>query len=108
MAVRTREELLKIVRDYVKDNTDDATLQLLEDVDDTFKDFAEKSKDETDWKAKYEENDKEWRTKYKERFMSGGDDGKKDVNPTPADEKKDDENEDEKETFNDLFSEERK
>ena len=107
MAVRTREELLKIVRDYVKDNTDDATLQLLEDVDDTFKDFAEKSKDDTDWKAKYEENDKEWRTKYKERFMSGGDDGKKDVNPTPADDKKE-ENEDEKETFNDLFSEERK
>lgn len=108
MAVRTREELLKIVRDYVKDNTDDATLHLLEDVDDTFKDFAEKSKDETDWKAKYEENDKEWRTKYKERFMSGVDDDNKDVNPTPADEKKDDENEDEKETFNDLFSEERK
>lgn len=107
MAVRTREELLKIVRDYVKDNTDDATLQLLEDVDDTFKDFAEKSKDETDWKAKFEENDKEWRTKYKERFMSGGDDEKKDVNPTPADEKKK-EDEDEKETFNDLFSEERK
>lgn len=107
MAVRTREELLKIVRDYVKDNTDDATLQLLEDVDDTFKDFADKQKDETDWKAKYEENDKEWRTKYKERFMSGGDDEKKDNNPTPADEKKE-EDEDEKETFNDLFSEERK
>ena len=107
MAVRTREELLKIVRDYVKDNTDDATLQLLEDVDDTFKDFAEKQKDETDWKAKFEENDKEWRTKYKERFMSGGDDEKKDVNPTPAGEKKE-EDEDEKETFNDLFSEERK
>ena len=48
-----------------------------------------------------------WRTKYKERFMSGGDDEKKDVNPTPADEKKE-EDEDEKETFNDLFSEERK
>lgn len=107
MAVRTREELLKIVRDYVKDNTDDATLQLLEDVDDTFKDFADKQKDETDWKAKFEENDKEWRTKYKERFMSGGDDEKKDNNPTPADEKKE-EDEDEKETFNDLFSEERK
>lgn len=107
MAVRTREELLKIVRDYVKDNTDDATLQLLEDVDDTFKDFAEKQKDDTDWKAKFEENDKEWRTKYKERFMSGGDDEKKDVNLTPADEKKE-EDEDEKETFNDLFSEERK
>ena len=108
MAVRTREELLKIVRDYVKDNTDDATLQLLEDVDDTFKDFAEKSKDETDWKAKFEENDKEWRTKYKERFMSGGDDEKKDVNPITADEKKEEEIENEKETFNDLFSEERK
>ena len=108
MAVRTREELLKIVRDYVKDNTDDATLQLLEDVDDTFKDFAEKQKDETDWKAKYEENDKEWRTKYKERFMSGEDDEKKDVNPTTAGEKKEEEIENEKETFNDLFSEERK
>lgn len=106
MAVRTREELMKKIRDYVKDSTDDATLQLLEDVDDTFKDFANKQKDETDWKAKFEENDKEWRTKYKERFMSGGDDAKKVNKPTPADEKKE-EDEDEKETFNDLFSEER-
>ena len=107
MAVRTREELLQIVRDYVKDNTDDATIHLLEDVDDTFKDFADKSKDETDWKAKFEENDKEWRTKYKERFMSSGDDDKKDNSPTTADEDKN-ENEDEKENFDDLFSEERK
>lgn len=108
MAVRTREELLKIVRDYVKDNTDDATLHLLEDVDDTFKDFAEKTKDETDWKAKFEENDKEWRTKYKERFMGSTDEKDKEQVITPKDEKEEKENEDEKETFNDLFSEERK
>lgn len=104
MAVRTREELLKIIRDYVKDSTDDATLQLLEDVDDTFKDFTEKLKDETDWKAKFEANDKEWRTKYKERFLEGGDDEKKDDSPIPADEKIE-EQEDEKETFTDLFAE---
>ena len=63
MAIRTREEILESIRNIVGDSTDDNTLQVLEDVTDTFTDF--------DWKAKYEENDEGWRKKYAERFYTG-------------------------------------
>jgi hypothetical protein len=36
MAVRTREEILESIRNIVGDSTDDNTLQVLEDVTDTF------------------------------------------------------------------------
>lgn len=71
MAVRTREEILESIRNIVGDSTDDNSLQLLEDVTDTFTDFENKTANQTDWKAKYEENDEGWRKKYAERFYTG-------------------------------------
>lgn len=71
MAVRTREEILESIRNIVGDSTDDNTLQVLEDVTDTFTDFENKTANQTDWKAKYEENDEGWRKKYAERFYTG-------------------------------------
>lgn len=71
MAIRTREEILESIRNIVGDSTDDNTLQVLEDVTDTFTDFENKTADQADWKAKYEENDEGWRKKYAERFYSG-------------------------------------
>lgn len=71
MAVRTREEILESIRNVVGDSTDDNTLQVLEDVTDTFTDFENKTANQTDWKAKYEENDEGWRKKYAERFYTG-------------------------------------
>lgn len=71
MAIRTREEILESIRNIVGDSTDDNTLQVLEDVTDTFTDFENKTADQTDWKAKYEENDEGWRKKYAERFYTG-------------------------------------
>lgn len=71
MAIRTREEILESIRNIVDDRTDDNTLQVLEDVTDTFTDFENKTANQTDWKAKYEENDESWRKKYAERFYSG-------------------------------------
>lgn len=70
MAIRTREEILESIRNIVGDSTDDNTLQVLEDVTDTFTDFENKTADQTDWKAKYEENDEGWRKKYAERFYT--------------------------------------
>ena len=84
MAIRTREEILESIRNIVGDSTDDNTLQVLEDVTDTFTDFENKTADQTDWKAKYEENDAEWRKKYTERFYSS------DPNPDPEPPKPDD------------------
>lgn len=71
MAIRTREEILESIRNIVGDSTDDNTLQVLEDVTDTFTDFENKTANQTDWEAKYKENDEEWRKKYAERFYTG-------------------------------------
>lgn len=71
MAIRTREEILESIRNIVGDSTDDNTLQVLEDVTDTFTDFENKTASQTDWEAKYKENDEGWRKKYAERFYTG-------------------------------------
>lgn len=71
MAIRTREEIIEGIRHIVGDSTDDITLQVLEDVTDTFTDFENKTANQTDWKAKYKENDEGWRKKYAERFYTG-------------------------------------
>lgn len=71
MAIRTREEILESIRNIVGDRTDDNTLQVLEDVTDTFTDFENKTANQTDWEAKYKENDESWRKKYAERFYTG-------------------------------------
>lgn len=71
MPIRTREEILESIRNIVGDSTDDNTLQVLEDVTDTFTDFENKTANQTDWEAKYKENDEDWRKKYAERFYTG-------------------------------------
>lgn len=71
MAVKSKEDILGIIKEKFKDDTSDSTLGFIEDVTDTINDLEGKAQGETDWKAKYEENDKQWREKYKERFFSG-------------------------------------
>nr|DAI31357.1 MAG TPA: hypothetical protein [Caudoviricetes sp.] len=71
MAVRTIEEIIKQVRDRIGEQTDDKSIEFLEDITDTLSDLETKANgDGIDWKAKYEENDSEWRKKYTERFYS--------------------------------------
>ena len=71
MAVKSKEDILSIIKEKFKDDTSDSTLGMIEDISDTINDLEDKAKDKTDWKSKYEENDKQWREKYKERFFSG-------------------------------------
>ena len=71
MAIRTKEEILNSIKAVIGDNTDDNSLALIEDINDTIDDFTTKTADSTNWKQKYEDNDKEWRNKYKERFYIG-------------------------------------
>ena len=72
MAVRTKDELLEIIKGRIGDDTSDETISFIEDITDTLSDYEEKvtKSDEEDWKTKYEENDKMWREKYRERFFS--------------------------------------
>lgn len=72
MAVRTKDELLEIIRGRIGDDTSDETISFIEDITDTLSDYEERAtnSDTEDWKTKYEENDKMWREKYRERFFS--------------------------------------
>lgn len=70
MAVKTREEILEILRGRFGEEPTDEDIAMLEDITDTFKDFEEKTSDATNWKNKYEENDKAWKKKYSDRFFS--------------------------------------
>lgn len=69
MAVRTKDEILELVKARVGDDSSDEVIEFIEDITDTLNDYEERLSDSTDWKAKYEENDAEWREKYKARFF---------------------------------------
>lgn len=92
MAVKSKEELLKAVKEIIGGNTGDASISLLEDMSDTLSGLS----DAESWKKKYEENDKAWREKYMQRFFEGGEPDKKEDPPEP--EKK------EPTTFEELFT----
>lgn len=95
MAKLSKEELLEKIRKYVGDRTDDESIEILEDVNDSFD-----TSDSDEWKKKYEENDKMWRDKYISRFFEKKEEETHDK-PTEH-------VEDEKEfnTFEDLFEKE--
>lgn len=97
MAVRTKDEILELVKARVGDDSSDEVIEFIEDITDTLNDYEKRLSDSTDWKAKYEENDAEWREKYKARFF-----GKEVVeNETEID----DEGEDKSMKYEDLFEE---
>lgn len=93
MAVLSFDELIAKIKTKIGEDTSDESIELLEDVTDTFN----ANNDGKDWKTKYEENDKEWRKKYIDRFSGSG-------GSEPDDEEE--EEEEEKTTFEDLFKEE--
>lgn len=94
--VRTKEEILNLVKDILKDDTSDSALSLVEDLSDTL-DNAKPS-DETDWKTKYEDNDAQWRQRYRDRFFSKPAQEDSDEADDPAPEETN-----EPKTFSDLF-----
>lgn len=101
MAIRTKSELMELLKNRIGEDTSDEALTLIEDFTDTLDSMENEANDGTDWKTKYEQNDAEWRQKYKNRFFNTGD-GSSDNIPHKEDEP------DEPETpmtFNDLFKE---
>ena len=97
MAVKTKAEILELIKARVGDDTSDEALAIIEDVNDTLDDYEAKIADSGDWKARYEQNDAEWRQKYKDRFFQPAEEP--DPEPEP-------EEVEEKTTFEDLFKEE--
>lgn len=95
MAIRTKEELLTMIRDNVPES--DTLVTIIEDVSDTIDDYESRN-DGENWKEKYEENDKEWREKYISRFFNPDPTEEKPVEPVEETEKIDD-----VKTYDDLF-----
>lgn len=95
MAILSKDELLEKIKKYVGDRTDDESIEIVEDINDSFD-----TSDADEWKRKYEENDKMWRDKYISRFF---DKKEEETHDNPSEHE-----EDEKEynTFDDLFKEE--
>lgn len=103
MAVRTRDEILAAIRSRLGDDTSDDALTIIEDIDDTFKDYETRTGE--DWKSKYDELDAQWRKRYRDRFFQKADNGE----TTPEDVKDDNEEdlkeESEVKDFDELFTE---
>lgn len=97
--IRTKDELIKAVSEFIGENDADDAIAILEDVTDTLEDFEKRADgDGEDWKKKYEDNDKSWREKYRSRF----------VKSSVTDEdfiEDEDEEEDEIKTYEELFKE---
>lgn len=68
--VKTKDEILEAIKSRIGEDNSDETIAFLEDITDTLNDYEDKTKTDTDWKAKYEENDKEWRKRYTDRFFN--------------------------------------
>ena len=99
MAIRTKDEILEAVKTRIGEDNSDETIAFLEDITDTLNDYDNKTKTETDWKAKYEENDKEWRKRYTDRFFNN----EEDLGSKGSDETDEIEESEEPTSFEDLF-----
>lgn len=97
MAVRSKAEILELIRERVGDDTSDDALTIIEDITDTLDDYDARIAGSGDWQRRYEENDAEWRQRYRDRFFGSG-------NEDLIDDPEDPEDEPEKpQSFDDLF-----
>ena len=70
MAVLTRDEFFNRINDYLGESSDDASIQLVEDLTDTYNDLERRGSEEN-WEQRYKDLDAAWRERYKKRFFSG-------------------------------------
>lgn len=98
MAFMEKEEFMKMIQSKIGDDDSDETLEMLENVSDTYDELVRRSSNMEDWETKYKENDEMWRNKYKERFFT---------TPTEVieNQKKDIKRDSEVHTFEELFEE---
>lgn len=77
--IKSISEIIETVKTRIGDNPDDESVAFLEDITDTLTDYDNKTKDNTDWKNKYDELDRSWKEKYISRFSDVVEDSKNDV-----------------------------
>lgn len=103
MAVRTRDEILAAIRSRLGDDTSDDALTIIEDIDDTFKDYETRTGE--DWKSKYDELDAQWRKRYRDRFFQKADNEETTPEDVNGDNEEDLKDESEVKDFDELFTE---
>lgn len=63
-----RDDFISTIRGFIGETPDDAGLEILQNMTDTFDELS--SDTHTDWKEKYEQNDRDWRKKYADAFSA--------------------------------------
>lgn len=110
MAIVSKDELMKQVKELLKENTSDEAIKFMEDVHDTLDSFgdtnkvAELEKTVTELEEKNKKLDEDWRARYTERFYSGTDDKDKLDDPSLSIPPSKDKEEVAPQTFDDLFA----
>lgn len=105
MAVLGKDDFFKRIRDHIGDDTSDESIAFIEDVTDTYNALEQSSKDETDWKSKYEELDENWKKRYRDRFFNNDDEGETTPDKAMVKQKENVKADGEKRDFEDLFEE---
>lgn len=103
MAIKTRDEILAAIRSRLGDDTSDDALSIIEDIDDTFKDYETRAGE--NWKSKYNELDAQWRKRYRDRFFQKPDNEETTPEEVKDDNEKDLKDESEVKDFDELFEE---
>ena len=73
MAIRSVDEILKMVADRIGEDTSDDAISFIEDISDTIRDYDARTREDRDWESRYNENDEAWRRRYMERFNASSD-----------------------------------
>ena len=81
MAVRSKDEIMQMIRDRIGESADDDTIHFVEDVTDTLEDYERRTGTAAEGAKRYNDNDAEWRKRYTERFFSPAPAGDKNINP---------------------------
>ena len=105
MAVLGKDDFFKRISDHIGDDTSDESIAFIEDVTDTYNALEQSSKDETDWKSKYEELDENWKKRYRDRFFNNDDGGETTPDKAMVKQKENVKADGEKRDFEDLFEE---
>lgn len=68
----TLEEFIKIVHDFIGDDTSERALKFVDDVTNAFNSAVNSdNSDNENWHKKYDELNESWRKKYMHRFFNG-------------------------------------
>lgn len=83
MAIKSKDEIMELIKNRIGDDISDEALELIEDISDTYDDLTEKAAGFDELSSKYNELDNSWRERYKARFYTTTAHGEPDMDPIP-------------------------